>query len=319
MNFSGRSWLWIAAGGCGSLFLAASLSAQTAAAPDATVALAVQPLPSPAKSPVELFRELLAMDDAAREKFLDQREPAARDRILAKLREYEELPADERELRLRVTELQWHLRPLLALPPEKQTAPLARVPADLRPLVEARLEQWKLLPPALQQEILENDRDLQLYLQLAASSPAQQNIILGGVPAARREQVNEGFTQWRMLPEGIQQKTLSRLDQFMDLTPEEKTRVLGTLSETERRQIAQTLRTFENLPRWQREQCLRSFSSFASLGDAERRQFLKNAERWRLMSPEERQAWRELVQKIPESPPLPEDFSPEPAAATNKS
>ena len=319
MNFSGRGWLQFATVACGSLFLAVSLVAQTAAAPDATIAIAVQPLPSPAKSPVDMFRELLAMDETAREKFLTGREPAARDRILAKLREYEELPADERELRLRVTELQWHLRPLLPLPPANRGAALARVPADLRLLVEARLEQWTLLPPDLQQELLENDRDLQLYLQLAASSPAQQKKILDRFPANRREQVSEGFTQWRMLPEGVQQKTLSRLDQFMDLTPEEKTKVLGTLSETERRQIEQTLRTFENLPRWQRDLCLRSFASFASLNAAERHQFLKNAERWRLMSPEERQAWRELVKKIPESPPLPEDFNQETSAATNKS
>ena len=56
------------------------------------------------------------------------------------------------------------------------------------------------------------------------------------------------------------------------------------------------------MPPDQRAQCIRSFEKFASLSLAERQQFLKNAERWKLMSPSERQAWRELVNQTAAAP-----------------
>ena len=61
---------------------------------------------------------------------------------------------------------------------------------------------------------------------------------------------------------------------------------------------------------------------------ADRQQFLKNAERWKLMKPAEREAWRELVKEMsllppiidapprPPSPPAPR-HGPTPTVATN--
>jgi hypothetical protein len=37
----------------------------------------------------------------------------------------------------------------------------------------------------------------------------------------------------------------------------------------------------------------------------ERQQFLKNAERWKLMKPDQRQAWRDLVIRLSLQPPSP--------------
>ena len=47
---------------------------------------------------------------------------------------------------------------------------------------------------------------------------------------------------------------------------------------------------------------------------------MKNAERWQKMSPEERQACRDLVQKLAQMPPLPPGASLAPPAlpATNR-
>jgi hypothetical protein len=39
------------------------------------------------------------------------------------------------------------------------------------------------------------------------------------------------------------------------------------------------------------------------MSDAERAEFLKNAESWAKMSPQERQTWRDLVARIPLWPP----------------
>jgi hypothetical protein len=66
------------------------------------------------------------------------------------------------------------------------------------------------------------------------------------------------------------------------------------------------LRRFEQLPAAERVQCVQAFARFASLSLEERRQFLKNAERWQMMSPDDRQNWRELVQTLGTvSPPVP--------------
>jgi hypothetical protein len=69
--------------------------------------------------------------------------------------------------------------------------------------------------------------------------------------------------------------------------------------------MEKTLRAFEKLSDEQRAQCVQSFTNFAGMSLPERQQFLKNAERWRLMSSKERQTWREVVEKVPELPPVP--------------
>ncbi|HTV76036.1 MAG TPA: hypothetical protein VMD57_03480, partial [Candidatus Baltobacteraceae bacterium] len=66
-----------------------------------------------ARSPVEFFRQLLAMTPDERDNCLKIHPPEIRERILAKVAEYEALDPDERELRLRATELRWYLMPLL--------------------------------------------------------------------------------------------------------------------------------------------------------------------------------------------------------------
>ena len=61
------------------------------------------PLPSTPQSPVEFFRNLLAMSPRDRNDFLTNRPPPVRERILAKVNEYLALDPGERELRLRAT------------------------------------------------------------------------------------------------------------------------------------------------------------------------------------------------------------------------
>jgi hypothetical protein len=69
-----------------------------------------------------------------------------------------------------------------------------------------------------------------------------------------------------------------------------------------------TLQAFEKLPPDQRATCIHSFEQFSSMSPQERFELLRNAERWSKMSPAERQAWRDLVERVPQWPPLPQDF-----------
>ena len=241
----------------------------------------VPPLPQ-SISPVSYFRELLAMSPVERLDSLTNRPPEIRQRILDKVNEYLALDPDERELRLRATELRWFLLPLLRTSPTNYAARLEQVPEELRPLVKSRLEQWQILPPPLQQEFLENDRALHYFTHVEPT-----NATSGNVSAEQH------------------QKMAAQFNQFFELTPAEKSAALNTLSAAERAQMEKTLQSFDKLPPPQRSQCVRNFARFAGMSPQERAEFLKNAEKWAQMSPKERRAWTDLVAHVPQWPPLP--------------
>ena len=247
-----------------------------------TITNALPPLPT-VQSPVSYFRQLLSMSPAERNQALAGRTKESRDRIMAKVREYMKLGPDERELRLAATELRWYLVPLMRTVPGDRDPQLATVPAELRDLAKSRLAQWDLLPPALQQEFLAHDTTLH-YLTQPSVQPASTN----------------------MLPDRIAEQ----FSQFLDFTPAEQQRLLGTLSGAERAQMEKTLNSFAQLPPQQRFQCIRNYAKFAGMSGAERAEFLKNAESWSKMSPQERQSWRDLVDHMPLWPPTPSAIMP---------
>src|SRR5688572_11839925 len=132
-------------------------AAQGVAQPNTNAVNPVPPLPFAGKSPVEFFRELLAMTPTERRDALTNRSPENRKLIFAKIRAYESLKPDQRELRLQATELRWYLLPLLNLPATNRAAALALVPTNFYPLVTARLAVWDNLPPADQATLLKNE------------------------------------------------------------------------------------------------------------------------------------------------------------------
>ena len=272
--------------------------------------------PSP-KPPVELFRALLAMTPGELRQSLTNRTPEAQKLILAKVREYQQMTPDQRELRLRVTELRWYLLPLLSDPSTNRAARLELVPSDLRKLVEDRLAQWDKLSTESQKQLLDNESTIRFFFELAASTPERQAETITNIAPSARQSLQKGLLRWQALAPEQRLAVVNHVREFFDVTPAEKERILDTLSEPERVQIETTLRTFDGLTSAQRLQCLKSFQKFASLSPEERRQFLKNAERWKLMSPADRQAWRSLVSNLSHQPPLPPGLSapPMPPAA----
>ena len=327
MSLPGRNMIRLAVLLGASHLLAASLLAQTAAndpasaaansAPARPLVISRPPMPPEpvpaipqARSPISFFRELLAMNAAERRQALTNRSPEGQKQILADVREYESLPPDERELRLRVTELRWYLRPLLTAPATNRPAQLGMIPGQNRKLVEDRLQEWDKLSPDVQKELLANQATISYLADIEGRTTEQRRQMLEKISPARRAMLEHGIDKWGAMSEDQRRRMLSRFKEFFELTAQEKQKALNMLSGPERRQIEQTLRTFGSLPPDQRDQCIRSFAKFASLSLAERQQFLKSAERWKLMSPGERQTWRELVHNLP--PPLPPDWPPMP-------
>jgi hypothetical protein len=254
---------------------------------------------------------------------LTNRPAETQQRILAKVRAYETMPADQRELRLQATELRFYLRPLMSLAPDQRAAQLASVPEDFRKLVSDRLRLWDILPPPLQKELLENEATLQFFTELSTATEAQVKQMLDRIPPAQREKLEAGIKTWNALPEENRRRIVLRFNEFFELTTREKDKALSRLSEPERQQMAKTLKKFETLNPQQRATCIRSFEKFANLNLAERQQFLKNAEQWSLMTPQERQSWRDLVARLPLIPTMPTRMPPLPtpprAKATNAS
>jgi hypothetical protein len=273
-------------------FLAAATLAVTASAQNSSASFKfavvstnlLPPPPTTPPSPVNFFRQLLAMSPAERNNSLSNRPPEVRARLLAKVREYQALDTDERELRLRATELRWQLMPLFRAAPETRAARLAQVPDDLRELVKSRLNQWNLIPPLVQKELLANDDALHYFAHVETTNTAASE---------------------------AQQKISAQFNQFFELTAGEKKQTLATLSQSERAQMETTLKSFEQLPAQQRQQCVKNYAKFAGMGVAERAEFLESAERWSQMSPQERQTWRDLVAHVPQWPPLPPAVVPQ--------
>jgi predicted Fe-S protein YdhL (DUF1289 family) len=295
----GRGWLLLIP--AAALFIS-SATAQDATGPAASPLSIPRPmLPPPmpvAPSPVDYFRKLLAMSPKERQMALAHKSATVRERIMAKVKEYAALDPDERELRLRATELRWYLMPILQAPPEQRSAQLALVPADIRDLVQSRVMDWEILPPPLQQEFLDNEHIAGYF---AALSTTNNNSDESSAPSDAEQ------ARWNAYSDTERQAMITQFNAFFDLSAREKQKALGELTDSERAQMQNTLQAFAKLPMNQRVECIHAFGKFANMSRADRAEFLKNAERWSKMTPSERQGWRDLVAHVPEWPPLPTD------------
>ncbi len=266
--------------------------------------------PVPAlKSPVEVFRQLLALSPAERKTLLTNRPPEVQKQILAKVREYESLRPTDRELRLQATELRFYLLPVLTSTATNRLAELSHIPEATRKLVIPRLRQWDQLPPDVRQELLDNEAAIRYFTDAALSTSRTGRVSAPSLPA-RNQKLEASLERWHTLSPAERARIEQRFHTFFELSPDEKTRALGSLSTAERQQIERTLKSFSNLAPPQRMQCIRAFNKFTELSVEDRQQFLRNAERWKLLTPEQRQDWRELVSRLAAQPPLPPGITP---------
>jgi Protein of unknown function (DUF3106) len=273
--------------------------------PDSSNTNAVQrPVPAPpgSKTSAEYFRELLEMGPRERAQALADRPESQRKLLEGRLREYEALPKAQREARLQQFELDCHLDGLMKLASTNRAlipTRLALVPAYLRPIVDERLRQWDGLSPKVQQEVLEYETTANYFLRVRPTAPpipgATSTLATPPVPGAEEKPG----------------KLAEHLNQFLELSSREQQKTLETLPVQEREAMEQTLRAFANLTVEQRKICISSFEKFSRMDKDQRDQFLKNAARWKAMSPRERETWRTLMQIVPSGPIAP--TSPAPA------
>ena len=265
--------------------------------------IAVAPLPETppdfplVRSPVAVFRELLNMEPAERTKALADRSEESRKRILAKIREYKSLKEDERELRLKVTELGYYVRWLMRTSGTNRAAQIALISEGYRELVQVRLAKWDQLAPAAQQKLLQNEAAIRALTEVT-------NGVSTNAMRIRSVMLQNTISNWNRLPAKDQKELSENFDNFFQLKPSERQKAVRILSKEEQAQIGVTLQKFGKLSPDQRAQCIQSFEKLAAMSAAERKQFFKNTERWELMTPKERENWRNLVETAPLLPPM---------------
>jgi hypothetical protein len=265
------------------------------------------PVPT-TRTPVDYFRELLALSPAEREKALTNRSVQTRAFLEGKLKEFEALPPASREARLQTLQVRWLLLPLMKTKPAQREARLAAMSEADRRLVVERLEQWDLLTEDLQRKVLENENVIRVFFRAetnATPDPAASNLT-----PAQRDQLQAEHERWNGLPEEEQGRVLAHFDRFFGLSSKEKARIVDGMSDAERRQMELALQSFGRLPKPQREACLRGFKKFVALTPEEQQEFLTSAERWQSISPSDRQLWRSLVVRLHPKPPLPPGAAP---------
>jgi hypothetical protein len=256
-------------------------------------------------SPVVYFRGILGMTPAERSRALAGKSADFQKGILSKVKEYQALPADLREIRLRQTQLRWDLLTLMKSAPEARPPLLKDVPPADRALLENRLHEWDLTPKAAQAAFLTNASFLESYQHWLSDSALEQTTILDKWPASRRQQWTNELARWQALPEDRRQQLSAQFRQLFDLDADRQKTTLNNFTEEERQQMETALDNFASLSPSQRKACVDSFEKFANMTAAERDQFLGNAARWEAMTPDDRKLWRAVVNTFPALPPMP--------------
>jgi hypothetical protein len=259
-----------------------------------------------ARTAADVFRELLAMPPSERAAAMASKSEHQRAYLDQKVREYGELPPAEREARLTQLEFRSHLLLLMNTAPGNRAHRLGLVPAHMRLQIEQRLAQWDLLPIEVQKKALDHEVSVNYLLRGRPQQETTAAPPLPVVPAANLQKLQALSPEQR-------RKVGANVSQFFALPANARQNALDNFSAEERREMEKTLKDFEKLSPEQRQICIASFEKLSSMSKEERAQFLKNAERWRAMSPRERDVWRDLVSIIPPAsamPPMPSADTP---------
>ena len=120
-----------------------------------------------------------------------------------------------------------------------------------------------------------------------------------------RPVVERKLVEWQAMPPAQRQQLFGCFQHYFELSDQEKEKTLDALAQPERGETAKVLDSIEKGTKSQQQAYLAAFRKFAEMSATERQQFMKNVQRWQKMSAEERQAWRDLVQQLGDSPPLP--------------
>ena len=224
---------------------------------------------------------MLATNAGGREAWLAAKSAASRAAIEVKLREYEAMPPEQRDQKLRASQISWYLPPLMKMPATNRAAVLVAIPEEDRKIIEMRLGQLSILPPPILAQLTTNQNLLRM---IDAGQKTGSNVLMILSADQRRlaEQVYPVWTNLLMLPPSDLSKRLARLTAADRANMELALNKFGNL-------------TTRNLTTQERAQARDGFKKFAELSASEREAFLNSARRWQAMNEKEREVWRNLA------------------------
>jgi hypothetical protein len=278
--------------------------------------VATPPMPP---SPVDNFRDWLKLSPQQRSLLLGQLPEAERKLLEAKLASYDTLPPDARDLRLRETQLHWHLLGLMKISPAQRKYRLAQVPPEDRELVQERLKQWDALPPEKQKTFLDHEEVIGVYLQLQETPQTERGQVLANMPSDIRLPLEKRLQLWNRMPPPQRQELSDRFTQLFRSVDGEREKLAAELPEDVRKPFEKLSGQLDKLPPDQRQKCTAALNKFLKMPAEDQRKFLQNAMRWQTLSEKERDGWRQVVPKVPQLPPLPPGFAPPPLVAGTNS
>jgi hypothetical protein len=208
-----------------------------------------------------------------------------------RIHEFEVMSTEERNAKLQALELRWYMPQVMKLKPTERAPRLDTIPEPIRSIIKERLLQWDILPPSLQQEVLDNETAIKFFERPEHVSGNAFDAMSPG----QRSDLERRYTNWMGLPEGTRREIVKRFDDFIGMPETARSNTLAQLTDTDYAQMQQTFSQFGMLSKEQRVQAMRGFQKFAELSPAEQASFLKTAERWRTMSEKDRELWRDVV------------------------
>lgn len=283
-----------------SLVLCCVAASKAQTNPPAPITAPTPPLPP---TPVDTFRRILTMSAQEREKFLSTLSVEKRQIVQFKLDEYQGLPAQQREERLRALQTRVWVRQLIKLPASNRIERLATLQPVDREFVEGRLALWDSLRPELQKEVLTNEIAILYIARFPVFNP-------GLPPFPVDQKIAQQLKHWGELSKVERTDILNHFQYFLqDLSEKERADVLAARPEVKK--ALAPVASIASLPKEQRERYIAGMKRFAALSPAERHKFLLNAAQWQKMTPEQRESWRVLAKKLssnsalPPAPPVP--------------
>lgn len=255
------------------------------------------PPPMPlAHSPIDFFREMLAMNESQRQEALNHRSSRQQEVLMAKLAEYEAMPDIEREVRLEVTELHYYLMPLLKESADQRESRLKAIPSGKRLRVLRRLKQWDSLTSSVQQQLLANQQVMNWFIR--------QEIEWKVPPPLPRSPLRLPFPEnQRKFSQEQAQRMEGVFQQFVELPETEQKRSLAGLPGDQRKRILQAANELSEMPSPVRRKCINSYIEILAMSKAEQVAIMRKVAQWQSLSLEEKHALRSFVPQVPPLPP----------------
>lgn len=261
------------------------------------------PVPISAQTPADFFEALLKLSPAELEQYLQERPEPQRTILRARVAEFSQMSEFEREVRLRIWRLRYYFGLLVRIPASGRESWIKQVPEPYRWAVAERLESWDRLPEQIRKDILENERILEFLLPVTGGPPLPPH---PGLASLQGQQVNQDELRlWEELPPERRKEVLQEFGKLFSLSDKERLELLRSTANHHRERIRALLTQVESMSASDRELCLRALERLASMPPDEQVKFFKKAEIWIRLSPDQRRAWRQLMDKLPPLPPLP--------------